>query len=49
MARKKRKNIQKNDFWGLFSRSKLCENGPKISEKKYTAAHSIPDVTPRNK
>ena len=49
MARKKRKNIQKNDLWGLFSRSKLCENGPKISEKKYTAAHSIPDVTPRNK
>jgi hypothetical protein len=30
-----------------MSRSKLCENGPEIVEKKYTVAHSIPDVTPR--
>jgi hypothetical protein len=30
-----------------MSRSKLCENGPEIVEKKYTAAHSIHDVTPR--
>jgi hypothetical protein len=46
---KKRKKIQKNDFWGL-TRPKLCENGPEIVEiKKYTVAHSIPDVEPRNK
>jgi hypothetical protein len=32
-----------------MSRSKLCENGPEIVEKKYTVAHRIPDVTPRNK
>ena len=33
-----------------MSRSKLYENGPEIVEsKKYTIAHSIPDVTPRNK
>jgi mRNA-degrading endonuclease HigB of HigAB toxin-antitoxin module len=33
-----------------MTRSKLCENGPEIVEsKKYTVAHSIPDVTPRNK
>jgi hypothetical protein len=30
-----------------MTRSKLCENGPEIVEKKYTFAHSIPDVTPR--
>jgi hypothetical protein len=30
-----------------MSRSKLCKNGPEIVEKKYTVAHSIPDVTPR--
>jgi hypothetical protein len=28
-------------------RSKLCENGPEIVEKKTTVAHSIPDETPR--
>jgi hypothetical protein len=28
-------------------RSKLCENGPEIVEKKYTVAQNIPDVTPR--
>jgi hypothetical protein len=30
-----------------MTRSKFCENGPEIVEKKYTVAHSIPDVTPR--
>jgi hypothetical protein len=32
-----------------MSRSKLCENGPEIVEKKYNVAHSIHYVTPRNK
>jgi hypothetical protein len=32
-----------------MSRSKLCENGPEIVEKKNTVSHSIPDVTPRIK
>ena len=33
-----------------MTRPKLCENGPEIVEsKKYTVAHSIPDVTPRKK
>ncbi len=27
----------------------MCENGPEKVEKKYTVAHSIPDVTPRKK
>jgi hypothetical protein len=30
-----------------MSRSELYENAPEIVEKKYTVAHSIPDVTPR--
>ena len=32
-----------------MSRSHLFENGPEIVEKKYTVAHSIPDVTPGKK
>ena len=32
-----------------MSRSYLFENGPEIVEKKYTVAHSIPDVTPGKK
>ncbi len=39
----------KKRFLGSMSRSKLFENGPEIVEKKYTVAHSYPDVTPRNK
>ena len=32
-----------------MSRSKLCENGPEIVEKKYTVAPGIPDVTGKKK
>jgi hypothetical protein len=45
--KKMEKKFKKNDFWGPMTWSKLCENGPEIVEKKYTVAHSIPDVTPR--
>jgi hypothetical protein len=44
---KKTKKNSKKRLLGPMSRSKLYENGPKIVEKKYTVAHSIPDVTPR--
>jgi hypothetical protein len=32
---------------GHIFRSKLCENLTEIVDKKYTVAHTIPDVTPR--
>jgi hypothetical protein len=44
---KKTKKNSKKRLLGPLSRSKLCENGPEIVEKKYTGAHSMPDVTPR--
>jgi hypothetical protein len=44
---KKTKKNSKKRLLGPMSRSKLCENGPEIVEKKYTVAHSIPDVKPR--
>jgi hypothetical protein len=33
----------KKRFLGSMNRSKLCENGPEIVEKKNTVAHSIPE------
>jgi hypothetical protein len=46
-GQKKTKKNSKKRLLGPISRSKLCEYGPEIVEKKYTVAHSIPDVTPR--
>ncbi len=44
------KKMEKNSkFLGSIFRSQLFENGPEIVEKKYTVAHSTPDVTPRKK
>jgi hypothetical protein len=40
-------NSYKKRLLGPMPRSKLCENGPGIVEKKYIVAHSIPDVTHR--
>ena len=45
---KKTKKYSKKRLLGPMSWSKLCENGPEIVEKKkYTVAHSIPDITAR--
>ncbi len=49
LRRKKWEKILKKRFLGSMSRSYLFENGPEKVEKKYTVAHSIPDVTPRKK
>jgi hypothetical protein len=46
IARKNGKYSKKR-LMSPMSRSKLYKNGPQIVEKKYTVAHSIPDVTPR--
>ncbi len=34
----------KKRLMGPISRSKLCQNGLEIVDKKYTYAYSIPDV-----
>jgi hypothetical protein len=46
-SQKKTKKYSKNRLLGPMSRSKLCENGPEIVDKKNTVAQSTPDVTPR--
>jgi hypothetical protein len=48
-SQKKAANNSNKRLLGPMFRSNLCENGPKIVEKKYTVAHSIPDVTPKIK
>jgi hypothetical protein len=48
-SQKKTKKIKKNDFWGLCPGLKCVKMDPKKLKKKYTVAHSIPDVTPRKK
>jgi hypothetical protein len=48
-SQEKTEKYSKKQPLGPMSRSKLCENGPEIVGKKYTVAHSIPEVTPRKK
>jgi hypothetical protein len=40
----KSKKNSNRQFLGSMSRSRLCEYGPKIVEKKYTVAHNIPEI-----